>query len=263
MYGVFHTAQVLAQTDTRLSHLHPGTVIRSAYAAVAGSARPPVRNGQRRAQWGSVSREQIVDAASAVIARDGFDRMTIRSVAAELEVAPMTLYHHVHNKDDLLDEVVDRELRAVWRPRASQRDWKVWTTEAAERFRRFLVAHPAAIYVYSRHPVVAPASTERMEAMLKVLRTATVGDDEALRAFGAIHTYTIGFAAIQAARDRWRPREDEVNERFERLAVFTSREQFMSAVADLLEGIEQRGGRTHLGPLIPPGKRGRSGKAKA
>jgi AcrR family transcriptional regulator len=45
--------------------------------------------------------------------------MTIRSLAAELGVAPMSLYRHVRNKDDLIDEVVDRLLARAWKPGAS------------------------------------------------------------------------------------------------------------------------------------------------
>lgn len=35
------------------------------------------------------------------------DQMTIRSLATELGVAPMSLYRHVRDKDDLCDEVTD------------------------------------------------------------------------------------------------------------------------------------------------------------
>jgi AcrR family transcriptional regulator len=42
--------------------------------------------------------------------------MTIRSLAAELGVAPMSLYRHVRDKDDLSDEVVDRFLATMAPP---------------------------------------------------------------------------------------------------------------------------------------------------
>ena len=78
--------------------------------------------------------------------------MSIRSLAADLGVAPMSLYRHIRDKDDLLDEVVDRLLARVWRPAAAEDDWQVWVIEAAANLRHFLVTQPAALHVYLSIP---------------------------------------------------------------------------------------------------------------
>ena len=126
--------------------------------------------------------------------------MSIRSLAASLGVAPMSLYRHVRDKDDLLDEVVDRLLAGAWRPAAAEDDWQAWMTEAASRLRDFLVSQPAALHVYLSHPVVSPAAIERMTAMMGVLRRTGIDEETARSAYGALHTYTIGFAALEASR---------------------------------------------------------------
>ena len=133
--------------------------------------------------------------------------MSIRSLAADLGVAPMSLYRHIRDKDDLLDEVVDRLLARAWRPAGSEDDWQAWIVEAAARLRQFLVTQPAALHVYLRHPVVSPAAVERMDA--DDGRPAAGRADEADRphAYGALHTYTIGFAALEASRAGWVPGE--------------------------------------------------------
>ena len=51
----------------------------------------------------------------------------------------MSLYRHVRDKDDLLDEVVDRLLVRAWKPRADAADWRAWIAEAADKLRHFLV----------------------------------------------------------------------------------------------------------------------------
>ncbi len=94
--------------------------------------------------------------------------MSIRSLAASLGVAPMSLYRHIRDKDDLLDEVVDRLLARTWRPAAAEDDWQPWIAEAASRLRDFLVSQPAALHVYLRHPVVSPAAIDRMNAMTAI-----------------------------------------------------------------------------------------------
>ena len=141
-------------------------------------AAPPTGG---RAPWGTIKREQIVDAAERAVRAGGYQQMTIRSLAADLGVSPMSLYHHVRDKDDLLDEVVDRLLVRAWKPRADPTDWRAWVVEAADRLRRFLVAQPAALHVYLAHPVVSPAAVTRMEAVMAVLRQA-LGDEQSARA---------------------------------------------------------------------------------
>ena len=153
-----------------------------------------------RAPWGSISREDIVDAAVRIVEAGGYEEMSIRSLAADLGVAPMSLYRHIRDKDDLLDEVVDRLLAQVWRPAAGEDDWQAWVIEAAANLRRFLVTQPAALHVYLRHPVVSPAAIERMDAVMGVLRRTGLDEATARSAYGALHTYTIGFSALEASR---------------------------------------------------------------
>lgn len=206
-------------------------------ANARGSARRsrPAPKGDRAA-WGTISRVQVVDAASRLVATKGYEQLTIRSLAADLGVAPMSLYRHVRDKNDVLDEVVDRLLTTAWRPKASQADWQVWIAEAADRLRELLVSEPAALAVYLSHPVVSPAAIARMEAMLATLRQA-IGDEEAQRAYGTIQNYTIGFAALEASRARWQPDERTVNPLARQLAAYTSHPQFALGLDYILQGI--------------------------
>ena len=169
-------------------------------------AREDAGTPARRASWGTITRDDIIRAAVKIVRAGGYQEMTIRSLAAELGVAPMSLYRHIRDKDDLLDEVVDRLLAPAWRPSAAEDDWQAWLIEAAAKLRHFLVSQPAALHVYLSHPVVSPAAIERMNTMLGVLRRIGAGEQAARRAYGALHTYTIGFAALEASRSRLGPR---------------------------------------------------------
>lgn len=204
------------------------------------SSLRPASDGRRRAPWGTISREDVVDAATRVVRSGGYEGMSIRSLAADLGVAPMTLYRHVIDKDDLLDEVVDRLLARTWRPSVPRSEWRAWIMSAADRFRRFLVAQPAALHVYLHHPVVSPAAVARMNAMLEVLRQGMGDEERARRAYAAIHTYTLGFAALEACRARWAPEDDDVNDLARELAAYTSPRQFADGLEYLLDGIRDR-----------------------
>jgi TetR/AcrR family transcriptional regulator, tetracycline repressor protein len=189
-----------------------------------------------RAAWGTISREDIVRAAIKIVRSGGYERMTMRSLAGGLGVSPMALYRHIDDKDDLLDEVVDRLLARAWRPAADEDDWQAWLSEAALKLRHFLVSQPAALHVYLRHPVVSPAALDRMNAMLDVLRRAGLDEQAAGAAYGALHTYTIGFAALEASRSRWTP-DDRQAAMSRQLAAYTQTEQFVAGLGYMLDGI--------------------------
>lgn len=212
------------------------------------------RTTGRRAAWGTISRSQVIDAATELVATKGYEQLTIRGLAAELGVAPMSLYRHVRDKNDVLDEVVDRLLTKAWRPRKGEADWRRWIGDAADSLRRFLVNEPAALAVYLSHPVASPAAVARMEAMMEVLRRAIGDEKEAGRAYAAIQTYTIGFAALEASRSRWQPDKDAVPALALQLAAYTTPQQFAVGLDYLLQGVQV--GRSASRPSSPRRSKG-------
>ena len=190
-----------------------------------------------RAPWGTICREDIVRAAMKIVTAGGYEHMSIRTLAASLGVAPMSLYRHIRDKDDLLEEVVDRLLARSWRPSAAENDPRAWITEAASRLRDFLVSQPAALHVYLRHPVVSPAAVDRMDAMMNVLRRTGIDEQTARSAYGALHTYTVGFAALEAARAGGAPDTGDAGGLARQLAAYTTTGQFLEGLRYLLEGI--------------------------
>jgi AcrR family transcriptional regulator len=228
-------------------------------ASTPAPTQNPSDRIEGRAGWGTISREQIVEAALRAIRHGGgYEQLTIRGLAADLGVSPMSLYRHVRDKDDLLDEVVDRLLLRAWKPRCDQGDWRAWMVEAADKLRHFLVTQPAALHVYLRHPVISPAAVSRMEAMMGVLRHAVGDEQDARRAYAAIHTYTVGFAALEASRAggespvpdgrRGAPLASDTSpgsaplpdaqHLAEQLATYTTPRQFTEGLHYLLDGIE-------------------------
>jgi len=201
-------------------------------------AQAKSRSVPRRTAWGSISRSLIVDAATEVITSGGYEQMTIRSLAERLGVAPMSLYRHVRDRGDLLDEVVDRLLAESWRPSARATGWRSWVEEAAEKLHAFLVSQPAALDVYLSHPVVSPAAVERMHAIMGTLRSAGFDDPSAKRAYAAVHTYTVGFSALEAGRSRWAPPAEKITGLEKQLAAYTTPRQFSEGLKYLLDGVE-------------------------
>lgn len=146
-----------------------------------------------------LSRDEVLQAAVAMADDVGVDAVTMRSLADSLGVSAMSLYAHVADKDDILDAVIDSRLRAVGLPETS-RPWQHWILEISQDLRAVLVAEPALLDRYGRRPVATPAALTRMEVALDVLTRNGFDDAAAVTAFAAVHTYTIGFAALEASR---------------------------------------------------------------
>jgi AcrR family transcriptional regulator len=193
--------------------------------------------GRARARWGTISREQLIVAAKAEIEAGRYEQMTVRMLAARLGVSPMSLYRHVRDKEDLLNEVVDRMLAEIWRPNADASDAWAWLKEAADRLRKFLVEQPAALHVFLSHPVTSPAAIARMRSILGVMQAAGLDEPAARRLYAVVHTYILGFAALEASRARWIAEHDEIADpEAAWLAAMTGPQQFSDGLAALLDG---------------------------
>jgi TetR/AcrR family transcriptional regulator, tetracycline repressor protein len=148
----------------------------------------------------------------------------------------MSLYRHIRSKDDLLDEVAEVLLKQAWRSPSKTRSWQSWIIAAANDLRRLLVAEPIVLYVYLHRPVVSPTAIERMETMTERLRRSGLSPSKARDAYAAIHTYTVGFAALEASRANWRPPGDDPLTT--QLARYATPRQFDRGLIHLLNGIE-------------------------
>ncbi|WP_406052924.1 TetR/AcrR family transcriptional regulator [Kribbella sp. NBC_00889] len=95
-----------------------------------------------------ISVTAIADAALAVIRGDGVDGLTMRSVAERLNVRAPSLYHHVHNKDELLDLVARNAFdqftgdNAAYQGVRSVDEWIAVTKAGALELRAFYADHP-------------------------------------------------------------------------------------------------------------------------
>ena len=176
----------------------------------------------------------MVEAAQTLVEHSGEGELSLRALAASLDVSPMALYRHVDDKHDLMAAVVDRIWAERWEPALPRTEWRSWLIDAADRQRRFLVEQPAALRVYLERPVVSPAAMERMAACIDVLRDALGDDARAHRAYAAVHTYTVGFAAFEAARSS---ADEPVDDAERELAAFVSPAQFQAGLRYLLDGI--------------------------
>lgn len=203
------------------------------------------------ASHSQLTRDDVVRAAMGLADAEGLDGLSMRRLALELGVTPMALYRHVTNKDELLAEVVDVLLRDAGLPRAAPDDWRGWLAGAAQQLRGLLLAHPGALGVFCRQPVTTPAFLERMHEGLGRLRSAGFEHERAVQAYAAVHTYTIGFCSLTAARSEGRHAPQAAPVEVD-VAAFTSEAQFGFGLDAILAGLASELAATPMSGVASP-----------
>jgi AcrR family transcriptional regulator len=157
---------------------------------------PPMNDQDRRPQ---LTRQRVVAEALAVIAQDGAQALTMRSLAARLGVVPGGVYHHVGNKQQLHDLVLDGVLAEVDVHLKPSLAWTQQLKILAHRLRQVLEQHPGIAGILKTRDPLGPHSLALAEAFLSPLQTAGFGDRQAGLAFFLLLDYTIGFAVSTPA----------------------------------------------------------------
>jgi AcrR family transcriptional regulator len=151
----------------------------------------PMNDQDRRPR---LTRERVVAEALAVIAHDGAQALTMRSLATRLGVVPGALYHHVGNKQQLQDLVLDGVLAEVDFHTDPSQPWTEQLKLLAHRLRQVLEDHPGVAGLLKTRDPLGPHSLALAEAFLAPLQAAGFADREAGLAFFLLVDYTVGFA---------------------------------------------------------------------
>src|SRR4051794_33307060 len=85
-----------------------------------------------------LTRELIVDAALALLERDGLQGLSMRRLAQELDAGAASLYWHVGGKEELLGLLLDRIVGEQPAPEPDPRDWQRTVKELARTTRGHL-----------------------------------------------------------------------------------------------------------------------------
>jgi AcrR family transcriptional regulator len=160
-------------------------------------AAPLADEEQRRAP---LTRQRVVAQALAVIAEQGAQALTMRTLAARLGVVPGALYRHVRNKEQLHDLVLDGVLAEVDCDLDPSQPWTEQIKLLAGRLRAVLDDHPGVAGLLKARDPLGPHSLVLAEAFLSALHAAGFPAHEAGLAFFLLVDYTVG-SAIAGAHD--------------------------------------------------------------
>lgn len=143
-----------------------------------------------RARRAGLSREQVLDAALALLDAKGVKAFTLRALASELGVDPMAIYWHVKGKDEILDGVVGLAMKRVQAP--STGPWWRRVEELARAHRALMHTHPAVLDLVLSRPVLSTDSWTGTERFL-TLAEPKLGADSAARWLRLIASFVNGY----------------------------------------------------------------------
>jgi AcrR family transcriptional regulator len=194
----------------------------------ARQALPLAAGANPAARKAPITVERITDAALDIVATQGYDALTMRSVAARLETGPASLYAHVVNKADLNELIIGRLCAELNLPIPDRDAWREQILDVCTQLRDQYLKYPGV----SRAAMAMGATDLDVlrvaEAMLAILIEGGVQPQSAAWAIDALNLYVGAYTLELSLTERrqgerdddWavgRAEADELAQRFEAL----------------------------------------------
>lgn len=157
---------------------------------------PPSETADARPR-AKLSRERVLEGAVSLADRIGIEGFTIRKLATELDTKPMTIYHHVPNKEAIIDGMVDSVFAEIDLPPTGMH-WKVAIAQRARSARAVLARHPWATPLMDSRANPGPATLTHHDAVIGCFRSAGFSVEMTAHALPLIDAFIYGFALQEA-----------------------------------------------------------------
>lgn len=146
----------------------------------------------------ALSRAVVIAAAVELADEVGIGPLTIRRLADRLGVRPMSIYHYVAGKDEILDGMVDAVFAEMALP-PDGLDWKEAMRVRARSARVVLARHPWATPLLDGRTSPGPATLRHHDAVIGCLRRGGLSAAMTAHAVALLDAFVYGFAIQEAA----------------------------------------------------------------
>jgi AcrR family transcriptional regulator len=142
-----------------------------------------------------LTRQRIVESATALIDSEGLAAVSTRRLAAELGVAGPSLYNHFRTKEEILDAVADAVVARVDVSVFADHDWREALRLWAGSYRAALAEHPNIVPFLVHGPARRPAALRMADAVYGALVAAGWPRGSATR-IGAMMRYFVAGSSL-------------------------------------------------------------------
>jgi len=163
---------------------------------------------------GQLTRSIILQAALAIVDRDGVDGLSMRRLSDALGRDPVMIYRHVPNKAAVLDGVAEIVL-AQLSVNTADPDWAGQLRTVARAFRQLTLAHPKVVPLLVTRPLATPLGQRPpgmlrpLEDVLALLTSAGFAGDDALHIYRVLFGFLYGHILNELQEVIERPEETD------------------------------------------------------
>lgn len=147
------------------------------------------------------SREEILQAAHRLVDQDGWEKLTIRRLAAEVGTSPATVYYHVRDREDLLVQMLKHGADQLPRPELPA-DPRERLVMIATVMHDELAARPWITEILTADDVLGDSALWLVEGIVAAAIEAGADQEAAVRLYRHIWYYTAGEILIRSNRTR-------------------------------------------------------------
>jgi AcrR family transcriptional regulator len=166
-----------------------------------------------------LSRDRVLEAAMAIADAGGLEALTMRGLARDLGVEPMSLYHYAASRDSIVAAIVDRVVEEIELP-GQDGDWKSAVRASAMSAHEVLKLHPWACNPLMSAPRVSAPRLRMIDGLLARLGDAGLQPGLLDLTYHAIDSHILGFTLWFAGYTSGPPLAgDDLRELLERINI--------------------------------------------
>ncbi|NLD87435.1 MAG: TetR/AcrR family transcriptional regulator [Clostridiales bacterium] len=143
-----------------------------------------------------LSQDSILQAAKLLVQTDGLEGLSMRKLAAGLNVKAMSLYNHIKNKDHLIDLLLDDVVSQIALPRENE-NWQREMLRRAESAHRVFLESAWSLMPLLSRINSGPSMLRYIDRSLACLHCAGFTLPEADRILHYFDSYIYGFTLIE------------------------------------------------------------------
>lgn len=140
-----------------------------------------------------ITREQVAEAALALLDTVGLEGLTMRRLAQALNIQAPSLYWHFKNKEALIDHLADRLLDRVCIDIDPAAPWRAQMEQIARQLRQGLLSRRDGGRLYAGTYIVTPNILRVNDGVMGALLSAGFSGKVAAWANSSLFFYVIGF----------------------------------------------------------------------
>lgn len=156
--------------------------------------------GRPRAGQEPLTRERILEAGLRIVDEEGLGALSMRRLAADLGVNPMSIYHHLPGKEAVVSGLVEVVFSQMRMPPSEGLPWQERVRAYARAYRGLVRSHSnLALQIVSDAAAVSEAVLSGGETLYAALEEAGLTPAMIVRAADSLVDFIHGFALGEAS----------------------------------------------------------------